>query len=388
MKDILIIMKKELVRFLTDKRMLVTLFMPGVLIYIMYSLMGGFLTDMTSVDEGHKPVILTVNSSDAIAQMLTASEAQLTEVTDVEKAKEDVINENADVLLVFSENFDSEVMQYDPSKGKAPDVEVFYNSASANSSEAYSIVYALLDTYESALANKFDINSNVETEYDLASAENMGAMMYSSLLPMLLLMLLFSGTSAITPESIAGEKERGTMATLLVSPVSRTKIALGKVFALSVIALISGASSAIGTLLALPELFEVSGVDMSSVYTANEYITVFLVILSTVILIVTLMSIMSTYANSIKEAQMMSAPLTIIAIAIGVLSMAGVDGGREVYTYLIPLYNSSMCLGDIFSLAPNSVGLLVTCVSNIVYAALGVLVMTKMFDSEKVMFRL
>ena len=388
MKDILIIMKKELVRFLTDKRMLVTLFMPGVLIYIMYSLMGGFLTDMTTVDEGHKPVVLTVNSSDAIARMLTASEAQLTEVTDVEKAKEDVINENADVLLVFSENFDSEVMQYDPSKGKAPDVEVFYNSASANSSEAYSIVYALLDTYESALANKFDINSNVETEYDLASAEDMGAMMYSSLLPMLLLMLLFSGTSAITPESIAGEKERGTMATLLVSPVSRTKIALGKVFALSVIALISGASSAIGTLLALPKLFEGSGVDMSSVYTANEYITVFLVILSTVILIVTLMSIMSTYANSIKEAQMMSAPLTIIAIAIGVLSMAGVEGGREAYMYLIPLYNSSMCLGDIFSLAPNSVGLLVTCVSNIVYAALGVLVMTKMFDSEKVMFRL
>lgn len=388
MKDILIIMKKELVRFLTDKRMLLTLFMPGVLIYIMYSLMGGLLTDMTTVDEGHKPVILTVNSSDAIAQMLTASQAQLTEVTDVEKAKEDVINENADVLLIFSENFDSEVMQYDPSKGKAPDVEVFYNSTSANSSEAYSIVYALLDTYESALANKFDINSNVETEYDLASAEDMGAMMYSSLLPMLLLMLLFSGASAITPESIAGEKERGTMATLLVSPVSRTKIALGKVFALSVIALISGASSAIGTLLALPELFEGSGVDMSSVYTANEYITVFLVILSTVILIVTLMSIMSTYANSIKEAQMMSAPLMIIAIAIGVLSMAGVEGGREVYMYLIPLYNSSMCLGDIFSLAPNSVGLLVTCVSNIVYAALGVLAMTKMFDSEKVMFRL
>ncbi len=387
MKDILIIMKKELVRFLTDRRMLVTLFMPGILIYIMYSLMGGLLTDMTSVDEGRKPVILTVNSSDAVSQMLTAAEVQLTEVTDVEKAKDDVENENADVLLIFSENFDSEVMQYDPSKGKAPDVQVFYNSASANSSEAYSLVYTLLDTYESALANKFDINSNVETEYDLASAEDMGAMMYSSLLPMLLLMLLFSGTSAITPESIAGEKERGTMATLLVTPVSRTKIALGKVFALSVISLISGASSATGTLLALPKLIEGSGADMSSVYTANEYITVFLVIISTVILIVTLMSIMSTYANTVKEAQMLSAPLMVISIAIGVLSMTGTEGVREVYMYLIPLYNSSMCLGDVFSLAPNGVGILITCVSNVVYAAIGVIAMTKMFGSEKIMFR-
>lgn len=388
MKDILIIMKKELVRFLTDKRMLLTLFMPGVLIYIMYSLMGGFLTDMTTVDEGHKPVVLTVNSSEIVAQMLTSSGAELTEVTDIEKAKDDIANENADVLLVFSENFDSKVMQYDVSQGKAPDVEVFYNSASPNSQEAYTVVYSLLDAYESSLSNKFDINGNVDVSYDLTSDEDMAAMFYSSLMPMLLLMLLFTGASAITPESIAGEKERGTMATLLVSPVSRTKIALGKVFSLSVIALVSGASSTAGTLLALPKLIEGSGADISSVYTVNDYITVVPVILSTVLFVVTVMSILSTYANTVKEAQMISSPFMMISIAIGVLSMAGVEGGREAYMYLIPLYNSSMCLGDIFSLAPNSVGLLVTCVSNIVYAALGVLAMTKMFDSEKVMFRL
>ncbi len=388
MRDILIIMKKELVRFLTDKRMLLTLFMPGVLIYIMYSLMGGLFTDMTDVDEEYTPVIITVNPSDTVTQLLAETGAEFSSAGSVESAKTLITDGAADVLIVFSEDFDNSVLQYDVTQGKAPDVEVFYNSASTSSSNTYSTVRYVLDAYESAMSNKFDVNVSTDESYDLASEEDIAAMLYSSLLPMLLLMLLFSGTSAITPEAIAGEKERGTIATLLVTPVSRTKIALGKIFALSVIALISGASSAAGTLLALPKLFEGSGVDTSSIYGISDYVTVFLVILATVVLIVTLMSLISTYSKTIKEAQMMSAPLMMIAVAIGVLSMSGIEGGRDVYMYLIPLYNSSMCLGDVFSLALNSTGIIVTCVSNVVYAAVGVFAMTKMFDSEKVMFRL
>ncbi|MCK7484352.1 MAG: ABC transporter permease subunit [Bacillus subtilis] len=66
--------------------------------------------------------------------------------------------------------------------------------------------------------------------------------MLSTLLPMLVVMFMFTGAMAIGPESIAGEKERGTIATLLVTPVKRREIALGKVFSLGVLSLISAAS--------------------------------------------------------------------------------------------------------------------------------------------------
>lgn len=75
----------------------------------------------------------------------------------------------------------------------------------------------------------------------------------------------------MAPESIAGEKERGTIATLLVTPMRRSSLALGKVFSLSIIALLAGCSSFIGTFAALPKMMggELTGVD-SSVYTPMD----------------------------------------------------------------------------------------------------------------------
>ena len=388
MKDILTIMKKELVRFLTDKRMIATLFLPGILIYMIYSFMGGVMGDMFEADEDYTPIILTVNGSESVSKMLESVGAAVTDVTDIEGAKNDITDNFADALLVFSEDFDNSVLNYDISLGKAPDVQIFYNSSSANSSQVYSTVYSVLDAYEGALANKFDVNFDADVTYDLASEEDVAAMFYSMLMPMLLLMLLFTGASAIAPESIAGEKERGTMATLLVTPVSRTKIALGKIFSLSIVALISGASSAAGTLLSLPKLLEGSGVDFSSVYSVKDYAMTALVILSSVIFIVTLMSIISTYTNTVKEAQMFSTPFMMAAIAVGLLSATGnVESGTAVYRYFIPLYNSSLCLGEVFSLNVNITNIIMTSASNVVYAAVGVFILTKMFGSEKIMFR-
>jgi ABC-type Na+ efflux pump permease subunit len=56
------------------------------------------------------------------------------------------------------------------------------------------------------------------------------------ILPFLILSFLFSGCLAVTPESIAGEKERGTIATLLVTPIKRRELAIGKIISLSILA--------------------------------------------------------------------------------------------------------------------------------------------------------
>ena len=70
-----------------------------------------------------------------------------------------------------------------------------------------------------------------------ASGKALGMM-----LPYFITILLFAGAMGIGTDMIAGEKERGTMASLLVTPVKRKSIVLGKVFALMTI---SGISSVI-----------------------------------------------------------------------------------------------------------------------------------------------
>ena len=74
------------------------------------------------------------------------------------------------------------------------------------------------------MANKFDINAGEEA-YDCATKEDVVGQIFSMMLPMLMMIFLFSGCMAVAPESIAGEKERGTNATLLVTPMKRSSLA-------------------------------------------------------------------------------------------------------------------------------------------------------------------
>ena len=118
----------------------------------------------------------------------------------------------------------------------------------------------------------------------------------------MLIIFLFSGCMSTAPESIAGEKERGTIATLLITPLRRRDLALGKICALSIIALLSGLSSTVGTLLSMPTLMQMEG-NVGAAYTPVHYLALCLIILSTVLFIVACISLISAFAKSIKEAQ-------------------------------------------------------------------------------------
>ena len=129
----------------------------------------------------------------------------------------------------------------------------------------------MLEQYETSLANKLDINAGDSVYYDCATSKDTTGQMFSMMMPLLLMMFLYSGCMSVAPESIAGEKERGTIATLLVTPMKRSSLALGKVFSLSIIALLAGCSSFIGTFAALPKMMggELTGVDSSSDHSVN-----------------------------------------------------------------------------------------------------------------------
>ncbi len=289
-------------------------------------------------------------------------------------------------MVSFPEDFDAKVAKYQVSSGlPAPAVEIYYNSSDTDSQSAYGIMTGMLDSYESALANKFDINPEGE-DYDLASEEDLSAQVFSMMVPMLMMAFLFSGCMAIAPESIAGEKERGTIATLLVTPLKRSHLALGKVVSLSIIAILCGLSSFLGMMLSLPKLMGDGALINANVYGFQDYLMLLLVILSTVLVIVAVVSIVSAFAKNVKEATGWVTPIMIVSMLLGVTSMVESLCKTEPMWFLIPLYNSVQCMNGIFSLKMDMVNLAVTVASNVFYAGIGVVILTKMFDSEKVMF--
>ena len=387
---IVAIMRKELARFFGDKRMVVSILLPGVLIYVMYSFMGQAMGSLYGVEEDYVPTVQVVNLPESVSALVEASGGVSlleTEASAAEDAKAAVAEQGLDLLAVFPADFDQAVAAYDPaSGGAAPNVEIYYNAASTESQSTYMMFTGLLDAYEAQLANKFDINAGGDT-YNLASEKDTAGTYFASLMPLLLMIFLYSGCVAVAPESIAGEKERGTIATMLITPIRRGDIAVGKILALAVVALLSGASSAVGTVLSLPKLMGAASDELSAnIYGVQDYLLLAAVILSTVLLLVTLISILSTFAKTVKEAQTYVMPLMILVMVLGVTAMFGGGAKTELWYYLIPLYNSVQCMVGVFSFSTVTTGVAAALAANAVYTVLGVFVLTRMFNNEKIIF--
>lgn len=379
MKAIFAIIKKEFSRFFLDRRMvLTTLLLPGLLIYVVYTAIGSITSAIAEVPS--TPAVYVQNMpeslSDAIGGMFEVRQQSVSD----EEAKEQIRQGDIDLLVIFPENFD----ELGATSGEVPSVSIYYYSAETASSSAYSMMVALLDGYEQQISNVFDINGGGDV-YDLADSSSVSMYILSMIVPMVLIMLMLSGCVSVVLESIAGEKERGTIATLLVTPMKRSSLAVGKILSLSVIAMLSGISSFVGLILSLPNMMGGTGVDFSlAAYGALDYIGLLLVVISTVLVFVALLSIISAYARSTKEANGLIAPVMILIMVCSLCSMFITS--PSIGFFFIPVLNSALCISSLmagtFAVAP----FVITMCVNLVFAALLSVILTFMFNSEKVMF--
>ena len=389
------IIKKEFTRFFTDRRMVITtVIMPGLLFYLIYSFMGSAMSNMLSVDDDYLPVVYTVDAPPSVAALLSEFGMPLMGVSSdqVDAIKQKVESREVDLLLVFPADFESALAgrndlpagQYRP-----PNIEIYYNSARTESAMVYGVTLSVLESYKDSLSPTFDINRGDAT-YNLVSEQDATGFVFASLFPMLILIFLYSGCIGVAPESIAGEKERGTIATLLVTPLKRWQFALGKVLSLGVFALLAGASSFIAVMLSMPKMMSAaSGGDASSLgmmYGVSDYLILLVVIMSTVLLFIGIIAIISAFAKSVREANTMIMPMMIVVMLVGVSGMFTTGAQSDLWYYLIPTYNSVQCFVGVFSYSASPLFVTVTVLVNLLFTAACIFALTKMFNSEKIVF--
>ena len=248
MKTILTVLKKELRRFFTDTRMLTSIFLPGILIYVIYSLLGGVVTDFTT-QEITNYTIYVENEPLEFEGMYAQTEwtidknpESLTKDEILVKIKEGTV----DLYIIYEEGFSDKI----ESSSGAPSIEIYYNSTNDSSVSIHTYTTAFLDAYEESLSNIFNVNATL----DLASEDDISVKIIGMILPFILVTFLISGAMGICSESIAGEKERGTIATLLVTPVKRSDLVVGKIAALGITTMASAFVSFLGLILSIPKL--------------------------------------------------------------------------------------------------------------------------------------
>ena len=359
MKTVFTIIKKEFARFFKDTRLWITaLILPGLLIFTLYNVMGSIISSEAEKNAESTCIVYVENMPDSQLAAFSAV-YDLKQFETREEANAALKDGKIDLIVIF------------PADGEQSKIRIYVNTAETKSQVAYEIAVALVANYEIK---------------DLADEQSVARTVLSTIVPMVLLMLLFSGCMAVAPESIAGEKERGTIATLLVTPVKRSVVAVGKISALSVIALLSGLSSALGMLLSLPKLAGSAGGGISfSMYGFGDYMAVLGVILSTVLILVAVISIVSAYAKSVKEANGLVVPIMILVMLCGVFSMFATSVA-SIGLYFIPVFNSALVISTVLSGSVSAAGIAITICVNVAFAALLVFVLTQMFKSERIMF--
>ncbi len=391
MKNVLTIFKKEFYRVMSDRRLVFTaILLPGLAIYVMYTFIGSAIGNEYEDITEHTMIIYTENMPAEIENFLDTQEIN-PEFYDYnssnhEELEAQILAGEVDMLIIFSETFEDDVDNLIVS-----DILIYYNPGKKYSEYTFSVIANALHSYANVIGldrygdsyYAFTLDSEVIMDEEKAAGQG-----FAMLLPMLIIMFLFSGAMSIGPDSIAGEKERGTIATLLITPVKRSEIAIGKVLSLSVISMFSATSSFIGIMLSLPNLTSGSGGTLDVfIYGISDYIYLFAVLLATVLVIVGLISVISAYAKTIKEASMLILPFYFISMALGISTMFSGEASNDLWIYFTPIYSSVNMIIAILTFDISITAFIITISTSLVYVTIFIYILNKLFQSERIMFQ-
>ena len=392
------IYKKELARIFKDKKMIFSVFLLPVLIMVgIMALVGNLATRQAEDIQSHKSIVYMINKPDSFSAFLEAADLNM-EVNTIktDSERENVMdllrNGDADLLIEFPENFDSIIQEYQTGD-EVPQIKTYYNPSEDYSASAYELISnQTLEAYRQTLLSQrvadmnglqiFTVNSDnkdmIVQDDQKASGKALGMM-----LPYFITILLFAGAMGIGTDMIAGEKERGTMASLLVTPVKRKSIVLGKVFALMTI---SGVSSVIYIVVmgaTFPKILGGdSGLDIEITPEQIAMIGVLLVAIS--FLYSAIVILISVFARDLKEASTYITPAYMVVLVIGMMTMFTTsEAGMK--DYLIPFYNTALALKGILTSEVTMAQYGVTLVMTLVLGGILTAVIAKAFESEKVM---
>lgn len=409
------VMKKELRRVFTDVRMIFSLFvLPPLIIVVIYGIMGIAIKNMEKEQQEYIPKIVVSNAPGAYEsvegfktflekhqfdQLLDITYVDQISETQLEEYKAQLLTEILDALIVFPADFVDNINN--PSANLK--VDIYQNNNSSQFYNTQNLVQSILSIYENRLLQEVlgreKIAIFTPNTIKLAPEEKETVMVLGMILPFLLIIFLMSSAMGVGIESVAGEKERGTIATLLVTPIKRSELAIGKIFSVAILGILSSISSFVGMVISLPIYVgsfmdagssDELGFDLGavlSIYGAKDFVMMFIIILMAVLLFVALVILVSTFAKSLKESNALYMPVYIITLGVGVYTMFSLEAPKEILPYLIPVYNIIVGLKAVMLAEMTTLNFLAVVASTLFYTILLVLAIQKMFKSESIMFK-
>jgi sodium transport system permease protein len=400
LRNVGIVYHKELIDSLRDRRTVISMIVVPLLLMPLLTIGMGALS-LTLVDEARKeiPRVMILGGDDSPAVV-----AELEQLRDLRivPAKpdfaEEISNKQIRAAVEIPEGFEAKLAAGESSavtiymyEGElksgfgAGRLQRFFRELRDRTIRKHLDARRLPDS----LVHPFDIE-----EKNVAPPEKVGGAILGGLVPYFVILLCLTGAMYPAMDLTAGEKERGTMETILCSPVSRSHLVLGKflmVLTASIAtAVLTIASMAVsfgaGKKLLLGITHGAADAALQITITGKAMVSIFFVVLPLAVFFSAALLALSLFAKSFKEAQSYISPLMIIAVLPAVAALLpGVELNSTLA--LVPVLNTSLVSKEIITGTYNWDLIALIFLSSSVYAVVALAIAVKLFQREDVLFR-
>lgn len=389
------IFKKEMIDILRDKK---TLFMGIILPIILYPVLMIVMTQilsssMNSISNKDINIAFSKEPSSSLISIIDSyddeTDAKINIIESQSYIKE-LEDGRLDAYLEIDENNNIE------------NYYIYINSSKENSSTVSIKLEEILNTYKLSLTerelndNGLDVNKILEPivfeTRDVAKTEEIAGLFLGQVLPIILIIGVLLGAIYPAIDSMAGEKERGTLETLFTLPISNLELVMGKYMAVSFCTIVTAVLNILSILLTISYLFLsgsiVEGLEISK-FNINELILPIIITLLCVCLFAMVISAVSmcvcSFAKSFKDAQNYITPVMFLVLIPSYVSMIP-NMKLDSTTAIIPVVNISLLIKSVLSFNSNIGLIAMVFMSNFTFVILAVILLSKIFNSEEILF--
>ncbi|MGL5327819.1 MAG: ABC transporter permease subunit/CPBP intramembrane protease [Peptostreptococcaceae bacterium] len=386
------IFKKEMIDILRDKK---TLFMGIILPIILYPVLMIVMSQILTSS------MHSVNEKSINIAFQNEPKSELLQVIDEYKN-----DENYKINIIKSSDYNKELEKgeidaYIKNLGEES-YEVYLNSSKENYSMTMNKLESIFGNYEDKLVKENLQNEGLDAEQvlnpvvfksvDVAKTEEIAGFFLGQILPIILIMGVLLGSIYPAIDSMAGEKERGTLETLFTLPISNLELVMGKYMAVSFCSIVTAILNVISILLTMVYLFvsgsmvsssSINGIDISQLI-FPIIITLVCVCLFAMVISAVSMCVCS-FAKSFKDAQNYMTPIMFLVLIPSYASMLP-NMSLNYTTSIIPVVNISLLIKSVLNFESNIGLVAMVFISNFAFVILAVILLSKIFNSEDILF--
>lgn len=278
--------------------------------------------------------------------------------------------------------------------------EAYYLSSVENSSYAAGIVMDVFDELKEDMTRQIITEQGMDVQVilepiayerqDIASSEQSIGNIIGSILPFMLVVSLLMGTMYPAIDTTAGERERGTLETILTLPVNNRQLIISKFITVAVIGMVSALLNILSMGVITLYMYKMLDMqtDMGSFDLAKFIPAIFVCILAVFafsLFISAVTMCVTSFAKSYKEANNYITPLMLVVMFVGYIGFIPNIEMTQTMA-MIPVANICLLIKNMMAFKVDYGAIAVVLLSNVAYAVIAILFLSKIYDSEAILF--